>query len=194
MAENISSVLAFQKNHQAAALRSVPTDTHSLLSQLPGNGREQMGRDFLQSPFKAMTKPRPEHSVTSCSVYPHHATGTVLLAVASTYLQLPVAFRREFLFSTHLASTRQQQDHVHGRVEHRPHARLSSRRFPLEMHKSVYQWRLETSESGEVKLALNKTIKSGEGETRLEARKASPGLRATALPLLPAASAKLRTY
>lgn len=56
------------------------------------------------------------------------------------------------------------------------------------MHKSIYQWRLETSERGEVKLTLNETIKSREGETRLEAGKASPGLSTTALPLLPAAS------
>lgn len=55
VAENISSVLAFQKNHHTAVLRSVP-HTHSLPSQLPGDGREQMERDLLQSPIKSMTK------------------------------------------------------------------------------------------------------------------------------------------
>lgn len=65
------------------------TRTHSHTSWLRGNGREQMGRDLLQSHIKAMTKPRPERRVTSCSVHPRCATGTVPAAAASTTCSSP---------------------------------------------------------------------------------------------------------
>lgn len=191
-----SANVGFEKSQQRpprTLLRCAPClHTRSHSSWLQGEGREQMGRDLLQSHTKAMTKLRQEGRVTSCSVHPRCTTGTVPAAAASNYLQLLRVFWEgvSFPFGTGLASARWPRGRAHGEPEHRPRS-LCSRllqqqaqlgRFPLETHKSIYQWRLETSEGGEVKLALNEPIKPEKGETRLRAEKASPGLCAPGCP------------
>lgn len=62
------------------ALRSVPTHT----SWLRGSGRQQMGRDLLQSRIAAVTKPPRARRVTSCSEHPRCATGTLPAAAPSS--------------------------------------------------------------------------------------------------------------
>lgn len=105
-------------------------------------------------------------------MHPRCATGTLPAAAASTTCSSPCLWEGVwFPFSTRLASARGQQ----GQPEHCPRslcllqcqARLG--RFLLETRRSIYQWGLETSERGEVKLALNELIKSGERETSLKA-------------------------
>lgn len=153
-----------------------------------------MGRDLLRSHSKAMTKLRPEHRVSSRLAHPCCATGMALAAAASrtcSSLRLS-SFGKEFCSPSALAwlqlggrgATLAAGPSIAlaGRAAACSDARLRSRRFPLETRKSIYQWRLETSESEEVKLALNEPIKTGEGETRLEAGKASPGLRGPCPP------------
>lgn len=68
-------------------LRCAHTRSHS--SWLRGEGREQMGRDLLQSHTKAVTKLRQEGRVTSCSVHPRCATGTVPAAAAPATCSSP---------------------------------------------------------------------------------------------------------
>lgn len=167
-------------------LRCAPcSHTRSHSSRLQGEGREQMGRDLLQSHTKAMTKLRQEGRVTSCPVRPRCAMGTVPAAAASTTCSSPcvlggslVPFQHSLGFSSVAAGPRSRRARAPPRlgVQRLLQHQAQLGRFPLETHKSIYQWRLETSESGDVKLALNELIESGEGETRLKAGKASPGL------------------
>lgn len=148
-----------------------------------------MGRDLLQSLIKAMTMPRQEcreRRVTSCLVHPRRTTGTVPAAAASATCSNPCLWEA-VLFPSALAWL--QLGGSGATVAAGPsialaccaaacsNGRLSSGKFPLETHRSIYQRRLETSESGEVKLTLNEPIKAGEGQTRLEAGQAPPGLR-----------------
>lgn len=156
-----------------------------------------MGRDLLQSHTEAMTKLRQEGRVTSCSVRPRCATGTVPAAAAPSTCSSPcllggslVPVQHPLGSSSGAAGQRSRRARASPSLAGWPLLQLQALlgRFPLETRKSIYQRRLETSESGEVKLALNELTESGEGETRLEAGKASP------VPVLPAAPAELNTH
>lgn len=140
-----------------------------------------MGRDLLQSLVKAVTTLRRERRVTSCSVHPRRTAGTAPAAAPSATCSNPplsggslVPGQRSLGFSLVAAGPSIALARC---AAARSGGSLSSGRFPRETHESVYQWRLETSESGEVKLALDEPIKAGQGQRRLEAGQAPPGLR-----------------
>lgn len=120
------------------------------------------------------------------------------------YLQLPVSFGREFCSRSALAwlqlggsgatLTAWLSIALTCCAAACSNARLGLRRFPLETCKPIYQWRLETSESGEVKLALNEPIKSGREKQDSKQGRHLLACMPPALPVLPAALAKLRTH